>query len=111
DHCAMKRLGLRRLAGARAAPRGRRKHSAARAPARSRPYSHRLRQLLLFSVLSVAALALLGRAVNLQLVDHGFLTQQGNQRFSRVASIVAHRGSIIDRDGAPLAISTPVDSI
>ena len=107
----MKRAGPRRLTRARTAPRGRRSHSAARGPARSGPYSHRLRQLLLFSLLSVVALGLLGRAVDLQLVDHGFLTQQGNERFSRVASIVAHRGNITDRNGEPLAISTPVDSV
>jgi cell division protein FtsI (penicillin-binding protein 3) len=43
--------------------------------------------------------------------DHGFLASQGNARFSRVAAIVAHRGTIIDRYGEPLAVSTPVDSV
>jgi cell division protein FtsI (penicillin-binding protein 3) len=78
---------------------------------RVRGYSHRVRLLVVFALLSLAALALLGRAVDLQLVDHGFLTQQGDARFSRVASITAHRGDITDRNGEPLAVSTPVDSV
>lgn len=81
------------------------------AGARVRPYSYRWRMRLLFALLLLAALSLFGRAVELQLVDHRFLAQQGNMRFSRVARIVAHRGSIADRNGEPLAISTPVDSI
>jgi cell division protein FtsI (penicillin-binding protein 3) len=64
-----------------------------------------------FTVLALGAIGLLGRAVDLQLVDHGFLTQQGDARFSRVASIPAHRGDITDRNGEPLAVSTPVDSV
>jgi cell division protein FtsI (penicillin-binding protein 3) len=54
---------------------------------------------------------LVWRAVNLQLVDHGFLAKEGDARFSRVLEIAAHRGTITDRHGEPLAVSTPVDSI
>jgi cell division protein FtsI (penicillin-binding protein 3) len=49
--------------------------------------------------------------VGLQLVDHGFLAKEGDARFSRVLDIAAHRGTITDRHGEPLAVSTPVDSI
>ena len=56
-------------------------------------------------------LGLLWRAVDLQLVDHGFLARQGDARFSRVLDIAAHRGTITDRYGEPLAVSTPVDSV
>jgi cell division protein FtsI (penicillin-binding protein 3) len=73
--------------------------------------SFRARQWVLFALLLAAAAALMGRAVNLQLVDHGFLASQGDARFSRVASIIAHRGNIVDRNGEPLAVSTPVDSV
>jgi cell division protein FtsI (penicillin-binding protein 3) len=66
---------------------------------------------MLFALLVAAAIALVGRAVDLQLVDRGFLAQQGDARFSRVAAIVAHRGTITDRNGEPLAVSTPVDSV
>jgi cell division protein FtsI (penicillin-binding protein 3) len=73
--------------------------------------SFRARQWVLFAVLLAAAAALMGRAVNLQLVAHGFLASQGDARFSRVATIIAHRGNIVDRNGEPLAVSTPVDSV
>jgi len=78
---------------------------------RASAHSFRARQWLLFSVLIAGAAALVGRAVDLQLVDHGFLARQGDARYSRVAAIVAHRGNIIDRNGESLAISTPVDSV
>jgi len=74
-------------------------------------YSFALRLRLLFGALLLAAVGLIGRAVDLQLVDHPFLAQQGDARFSRVAAIVAHRGIITDRNGEPLAVSTPVDSV
>ncbi len=65
-----------------------------------------------------AALILLGlaavlvtRAVWLQAFDDEFLTRQADVRHLRVAKIPAHRGVITDRNGEPLAVSTPVDSI
>ncbi len=78
---------------------------------RPAPFSYRWRLRLLFGLLLLGAFGLFGRAVELQLVDHSFLAQQGDMRFSRIARIVAHRGSITDRNGEPLAISTPVDSV
>jgi cell division protein FtsI (penicillin-binding protein 3) len=108
---------LRGGAGAARRARSRRERSAAacRSPARATDdvgrYSFRLRLQLLFALLLAAAAGLIGRAVDLQLVDHPFLAQQGVARFSRVAAIVAHRGNITDRNGEPLAVSTPVDSV
>jgi cell division protein FtsI (penicillin-binding protein 3) len=84
---------------------------AARGGTRTPAPSFRARQWVLFALLLAAAGALMGRAVNLQLVDHGFLASQGDARFSRVATITAHRGNIVDRNGEPLAVSTPVDSV
>jgi cell division protein FtsI (penicillin-binding protein 3) len=49
--------------------------------------------------------------VELQLLDHGFLAKQGDDRSMRVVKIAAHRGAITDRNGEPLAVSTPVDSV
>jgi cell division protein FtsI (penicillin-binding protein 3) len=60
-------------------------------------------------VLGVAGLA--ARAVELQLLDNGFLAKQGDDRSMRVVKIAAHRGAITDRSGEPLAVSTPVDSV
>jgi cell division protein FtsI (penicillin-binding protein 3) len=59
----------------------------------------------------LGAIGLAARAVELQLLDHGFLAKQGDDRSMRVVKIAAHRGAIMDRNGEPLAISTPVDSI
>ncbi len=56
-------------------------------------------------------MGLVARAVELQLVDHGFLAKQGDDRSMRVVKIAAHRGAITDRNGEPLAVSTPVDSV
>jgi len=75
------------------------------------PRSFRWRAGVLLAALTLACAALLWRAVDLQLVDHGFLARQGDARFSRVLQIAAHRGTITDRYGEPLAVSTPVDSI
>ena len=75
------------------------------------PGSFRWRVYLLMGLLSACALGLVYRGVNLQLVDHGFLAKEGDARFSRVLQIAAHRGTITDRYGEPLAVSTPVDSI
>jgi len=75
------------------------------------PLSFRWRASLLIALLGACALGLLWRAVNLQLRDHNFLSREGDARFSRVLMIAAHRGTITDRYGEPLAVSTPVDSI
>ncbi|HEY8508879.1 MAG TPA: penicillin-binding transpeptidase domain-containing protein [Steroidobacteraceae bacterium] len=75
------------------------------------PHSFRWRAYVLLGVLSCAALGLLWRAIELQLVDHTFLVKQGDARYSRVVTVAAHRGTITDRYGEPLAVSTPVDSI
>src|ERR1700748_3146299 len=75
------------------------------------PLSFRWRAYLLVGLLAGAAAGLVYRAANLQLVDHTFLAKEGDARFSRVVQIAAHRGTITDRYGEPLAVSTPVDSI
>ena len=73
--------------------------------------SFRWRSYLLVGLLVCGAMALVWRAVDLQLVDHSFLAKEGDARFSRTAVIAAHRGTITDRYGEPLAVSTPVDSV
>ena len=75
------------------------------------PASFRWRAYLLMALLASSAGGLIWRAVSLQLVDHTFLAKEGDARVSRVATIAAHRGTITDRYGEPLAVSTPVDSI
>ncbi len=72
---------------------------------------YRWRATVVLGLVSLAAAALALRAVELQLLDHGFLAKQGDDRSMRVVKIAAHRGAITDRSGEPLAISTPVDSV
>lgn len=45
------------------------------------------------------------------LFNREFLAEQGDDRYLRTVQMSAHRGSIVDRHGEPLAVSTPVDSI
>ncbi len=59
----------------------------------------------------LVASSLVARAVHLQVLDKEFLNQQADTRHLRTEKISAHRGTITDRNGEPLAISTPVDSI
>lgn len=59
----------------------------------------------------LGALVLAGRAVELQVLRRDFLRGQGNVRHVRTVPIPAHRGMIVDRNGEPLAISTPLASI
>ncbi len=64
--------------------------------------------LLAFLLCSVALVA---RAVNLQVMETEFLQGQGEARFMREVEIPTRRGNIVDRAGEPLAVSTPVDSV
>lgn len=68
----------------------------------------RSRALLLAFLLLFAALAI--RAVYLQGMNHDFYRQKGEERSSHVLKVSEHRGMITDRNGEPLAISTPVES-
>jgi len=88
-----------------------RKSSHARSDRSARPISFRMRLGVVFFAMLTIGAALVGRAVQLQLVQHHFLASEGAARFTRVAAIVAHRGTITDRYGEPLAVSTPVDSV
>ncbi len=69
------------------------------------------RSRLMMTMFFAIAVALTGRAIDLQLLDDGFLADQADIRHIRTEKIVAHRGPITDRHGEPLAVSTPVDSL
>lgn len=75
------------------------------------PQAFYVRWWIVLMLFFIAAMILVGRAVQLQVMDRGFLAGQGEARHLRVAKISAHRGTITDRNGEPLAASTPVDSI
>jgi len=71
----------------------------------------RRRSQVLMVMFALAAGVLLWRAVDLQVWHSGFLSTQAEARQVRVVDIPAHRGMIRDRNGEPLAVSTPVDSV
>ena len=75
----------------------------------ARKFTGRLSLVIAF--FAIAGSALLARAVQLQVFNTDFLNQQADTRHLRTERISAHRGSIMDRNGEPLAISTPVDSV
>lgn len=54
---------------------------------------------------------LIGRMYDLTVLNRPFLQGQGNARSVRIIDIPAYRGMITDRQGVPLAISTPVKSV
>lgn len=70
-----------------------------------------VRARVLLVVLLLCFLALAGRALYLQGVNKDFLRQKGEARYSRVITLNANRGPILDRNGEPLALSTPVESV
>lgn len=69
------------------------------------------RATALFTLLLAGLVGLLGRGVYLQGIHNNFLQEKGNARYSRVIEVNAHRGMISDRNGEPLAVSTPVESV
>lgn len=69
------------------------------------------RYWLIASLLTVACVLTLGRAVQLHVFNKTFLQKQGDARTIRQLTMPAYRGMILDRHGEPLAISTPVESI
>ncbi|NNF50921.1 MAG: penicillin-binding protein 2 [Gammaproteobacteria bacterium] len=78
---------------------------------RQRPSGWRWRAPFVLGLFTLCFAALVARAVDLQVLDNGFLAAQGEARFLRTEKISAHRGRITDRNGEPVAISTPVDTI
>lgn len=60
---------------------------------------------------AIIILALISRMVYLTVINRPFLLQQGASRYLRTMEVPAYRGMILDRNGQPFAVSTPVDSI
>jgi cell division protein FtsI (penicillin-binding protein 3) len=69
-------------------------------------YPWRFRLVLALLALMVGAIA--WRIIDLHVIDHDFLQAHGDARSVRHIPIPAHRGLITDRNGEPLAVSTPV---
>ena len=67
----------------------------------------RLMALIILGSFSV----LLGRSFYLQILNTDFLQEKGESRYRRDLEVSASRGSIADRNGDVLAISTPMKSV
>ncbi len=72
---------------------------------------HKARLLVVSFFFILILAALIWRMVDLTVLDRQFLQGQGNARSLRVVDTPAYRGMIIDRQGAALAVSTPVQSL
>ena len=69
------------------------------------------RHYVLLVIFLSAVSALCVRVVYLGVTDRAFLQGQGDARSIRKESIPAMRGVIYDRQGEPLAVSTPVFAV
>lgn len=63
--------------------------------------------IVILSLLSI----IVWKVLDLQIINNETLQYQGDARTVRNDEIAAHRGNILDRNGQPLAISTPVQSL
>jgi cell division protein FtsI (penicillin-binding protein 3) len=79
--------------------------------ARARPVDLARRLHWLLGLLCLGAGCLLARALDIQVIRKEFYQSQGDKRYLREVPVPAYRGAILDRNGEPLAISTPVVSI
>lgn len=83
-----------------------------RPPRRNRAqFNLRGRLRLVVGTLGLCAVALVARAVDLQLIDNAFYQKKADARILREIPIPTSRGMITDRNGEPLAVSTPVASL
>ena len=74
-------------------------------------FNLRGRLMLVAGAMGLCAVALVVRAVDLQLVDNDFYQRKADARFLREVPIPTSRGMITDRNGEPLAVSSPVESL
>ncbi len=78
---------------------------------RGKPANLRGRLYVVLMVLALSSTLLAARAFELQVVSKEFYQEQGDARYLRDIPIPVSRGTIFDRNGEPLAVSTPVESI
>lgn len=72
---------------------------------------HKARLIVVSLFFAALLAALLWRIIDLTILHRQFLKGQGDARSLRIVDIPAYRGMIIDRQGTPLAVSTPVKSL
>ena len=70
-----------------------------------------MRVLLVACAVVVLGALMVARLAYLNLIEKDFLQDQGDARTIRMEKINAHRGMIRDRNGKPMAVSSPVVSL
>ncbi|KTD22444.1 peptidoglycan D,D-transpeptidase FtsI family protein [Legionella londiniensis] len=73
-------------------------------------FRHRARFLFVSFCFVLILCVLIWRMYDLTIMNRQFLLNQGDARSLRTIDIPAYRGMITDRNGIPLAVSTPVKS-
>jgi cell division protein FtsI (penicillin-binding protein 3) len=71
----------------------------------------RTRVLVLAALLAVAFGGVTARLAYLQLVRNADLSAMAQRQYSRTVVLQAERGAILDRQGVPLAVSSPAESL
>lgn len=66
---------------------------------------------LLITIILLISIGLIIRVIDLAIFKQNFLRERGDERALRLTRIPAYRGMILDRHGAPLAVSTLVYSV
>jgi cell division protein FtsI (penicillin-binding protein 3) len=69
------------------------------------------RYYLVLAVVALIYISLMARTAYIQIIEPEMLKKQGDLRSLRVAANTVQRGSIVDRNGAELAISVPVETV
>src|SRR5690606_9691624 len=103
--------GYRRDRGGAAMRFVRASSGTAKKPRPRAQFNLRGRLMLVAGAMGLCAVALVVRAVDLQLVDNDFSQRKADARFLREVPIPTSRGMITDRNGEPLAVSSPVESL
>ena len=68
----------------------------------------RWRFVMLWAVTLLVFASILVRAFYVQIIDRKFLQEKADEMILRTDTIQAYRGKITDRNGVPLAVSTPL---
>lgn len=68
------------------------------------------RRFLMLALLAIIGVLML-RAVWLEIFDQSMLQERADQRQTKIVTVPAYRGMILDRNGDPMAVSTPVQTL
>ncbi len=72
---------------------------------------HQWRFYGMWACVLLVFMILIARAFYIQILDHVFLQSKANERILQSEQVHAMRGTIYDRNGVPLAVSTPMMTI